>query len=155
MTLVKADNTQITKTAGNSLITAVPEKEPMVTVTIPVYELTTPSGTNYPPISRRLKWRTGQVIKRSEWDAAFPAATVASVSPPTGGIAGGTSVTIKGSGFTPGSTVTFAGGAATNISVINDGRITCKTPAHAAGAADVAVTSDAGTATKTGGFTYV
>jgi hypothetical protein len=154
MTLVKADNTQITKTAGNSLITAVPEKEPKVTVTEPIYELTTPSGTNFPPVSRRLKWRAGQVIKRADWDAAFPAATIASVSPPTGLAAGGTSVTIKGSGFTPGSTVTFAGGAATSISVVNDGKITCKTPAHAAGAADVVATTDAGTATKTGGFTY-
>jgi hypothetical protein len=154
MTLVKADNTPITKSGGNSLITTVPEKDPMVTVTVPVYELTTPSGTNYPPISRRLKWHAGQVIKKADWDAAFPAGTIASVSPPTGLAAGGTSVTIKGSGFTPGSTVTFAGSAATSVNVINDGKLTCNTPAHAAGSADVVVTTNAGAVTKTGGFTY-
>jgi len=154
MTLVKADNTQITKTAGNSLITSVPEAEPRVRVSEPVYELLTPSGTVYPPVQRALKFRAGQVIKRSEWDAAFPAATIASLSPATGVAAGNTSVTIKGSGFTPGSTVTFAGTAATTIKVVSDGVITCKTPAHAAGAVDVVVTSDAGAVTKTGGYTY-
>jgi hypothetical protein len=154
MTLVKADGTQITKTAGNSLIESVTDPDPKVKVTEAVYELSTPSGTKYPPIIRQLKFRADQIIPRSKWDACWATATISSVAPATGAAAGGTAITIKGSGFTPGSTVAIGGVACTSVAVISDGKITCATGAHAAGAVNVVVTTDAGAVTKTGGFTY-
>ena len=62
--------------------------------------------------------------------------TVSSVSPNTGTTAGGTSVTINGSNFAAGATVTFGGTAATNVVVVSRTQITAKTPAGSAGAGD-------------------
>jgi hypothetical protein len=64
-------------------------------------------------------------------------------------------VTINGTGFQNGATVTFGGAAATNIVVVNSTKITAKTPAHAAGAVNVTVTNpDTTSATLTNGYTY-
>ena len=65
------------------------------------------------------------------------------VSPPSGGTAGGTLVTLTGSGFAVGATaVTVGGNTATDVTVVNSSRCTCRTPpAATAGAADVAVTT--------------
>jgi hypothetical protein len=76
------------------------------------------------------------------------------LSPATGAAAGGTSVTINGTNFLGATEVTFDGTPATNLVVVSDTKIRVKTPAHAAGAVDVAVTTPDGTATETGGFTY-
>jgi hypothetical protein len=81
--------------------------------------------------------------------------TVSNVSPSKGAEAGGTSVTIKGSGFLAGATVTFDGIAATNVVVVSSTKITATTPAHAEGAVNVVVTnSNTATGTLSGGFTY-
>ena len=77
------------------------------------------------------------------------------VSPPSGPTAGGTSITITGSGFVAGATVTLGGTAASNVAVLNSTSITALTPAHAAGGVDVVVTNpNAQTGTNVGGFTY-
>jgi len=77
------------------------------------------------------------------------------VSPPSGPTAGGTSITITGTGFVAGATVTLGGTAASNVAVLNTTSITALTPAHAAGAVDVVVTNpNAQSGTSTGGFTY-
>jgi hypothetical protein len=82
-------------------------------------------------------------------------ATVASVSPPSGLTTGGTVVTITGANLTTATAVTFGGTAATSFTVNSDTQITATTAAHAAGAADVAVTtSGAGNATLAGGLTF-
>ena len=47
------------------------------------------------------------------------APTVSSVSPNNGPVAGGTAVTITGTNFAAGATVTFGGTAATNVVVVN------------------------------------
>ena len=80
--------------------------------------------------------------------------TVASVSPNAGPIAGGTDVTITGTDFTGATAVTFGGTAATNVIVVGPTSITATTPAHAAGAVDVVVTTPAGTGTGTNVYTY-
>jgi IPT/TIG domain-containing protein/fibronectin type III domain protein len=86
---------------------------------------------------------------------AVAAPTVSAVSPNTGVIGGGTSVTISGTGFQPGATVTFGGVAATGVNVVNATTITAATPAHAAGAVNVAVTNgDGQSATLTNGYSY-
>jgi hypothetical protein len=85
-----------------------------------------------------------------------PAPTVASVSPNSGTTSGGTSVTISGSGFASGATVSFGGAAATNVNVASGTSITATTPAHAAGAVDVVVTNTGNhSGTLTSGYTYV
>lgn len=86
---------------------------------------------------------------------ANPAPTVSGIAPATGSTAGGTAVTITGTGFLTGATVKFAGVSATNVSVVSATSITATTPAHAAGKVDVVVTNtDAQSATLTQGFTY-
>ena len=66
-----------------------------------------------------------------------------SVTPNTGPSSGGTSVTIKGTGFqTVGAGTTrvfFGGAAATNVVVVNSTTITATTPARAPGAVDILV----------------
>jgi hypothetical protein len=71
-------------------------------------------------------------------------ATVASVSPATGNANGGTSVTITGTNFAAGATVSFGFAAATKVAVVNSTTITAVTPPHVAGSANVVVTNSAG-----------
>jgi photosystem II stability/assembly factor-like uncharacterized protein len=78
-----------------------------------------------------------------------------SVSPNSGTTAGGTAVTLTGTGFTGATNVTFGGTAATNRVVVNSTTITCTTPARAAGTASVVVTTPAGTNAANTLFTYV
>ena len=87
--------------------------------------------------------------------APAPAPTVTAIDPVSGQIAGGTAVTISGTNFVNGATVTLGGSAATEIVVTNSTTITAVTPAHAAGAVDVVVTNpDTQYGTLAGGFTY-
>ena len=78
--------------------------------------------------------------------------TFTSISPSIGPTLGGTTVTIKGTGFTGATGVTFAGIAATGFTVVSDTSITATTPFHAAGAVNVVVTAPGGTASGT--YTY-
>src|SRR5882724_13255668 len=83
------------------------------------------------------------------------APTVGSVSPSSGTTAGGTAVTITGTNFVTGATVTLGGTAATNVVVVSASQMTATTPAHAAGAVNVVVTNpDTQNGTLTNGFTY-
>jgi hypothetical protein len=80
---------------------------------------------------------------------------VTSVSPNCGPASGGTNVTITGSNFKAGATVTFGGAAASNVTFINSSQITCTTPAHFPAAVDVTVRNpDGQSGTLLRGFTY-
>ncbi len=79
---------------------------------------------------------------------------ISNVSPVSGSIDGGTTVTLAGSGFTGATSVTFDGSAGSGLSVTNDGSLTVTTPAHAAGAVNVIVTTPYGSSTSAT-FTYV
>jgi IPT/TIG domain len=59
----------------------------------------------------------------------WQAPTITSINPTTGVFAGGTAVTITGTGFQAGATVKFDGVLATSVVVVNDTTITCVTPA--------------------------
>jgi hypothetical protein len=84
-----------------------------------------------------------------------PTPNVSSVTPNSGTTAGGTSVTISGSGFTTGATLMIGGVPGTNVIVTNSTTITATTPAHAAGAVSVTVTNTNGlSGTRANGFTY-
>ena len=84
-----------------------------------------------------------------------PGPTVTSISPTSGFPAGGASVTITGTGFVSGATVTIGGSTATGVSVVSATQITATTPAHAAGTVNVTVTNpDTQSGTCTNCFTY-
>ena len=76
----------------------------------------------------------------------LPPLAITRVSPNKGPLAGGTSVTINGTGFATGVTgVMFGATPAAGFSLVNDTTVSAVSPAHAAGAVDVTVTTAAGT----------
>jgi hypothetical protein len=84
-----------------------------------------------------------------------PPPTLTSVTPNSGTTAGNTAVTLGGSNFVSGATVTFGGAAAANVVVVSNASITASTPAHAAGVVDVSVTDPgAPSATLANAYTY-
>ena len=80
---------------------------------------------------------------------------VTGVVPSFGSTEGGEAVTVTGSGFVVGASVTFGGLPAGDIVVDPPGAIHCTTPAHQAGLVDVTVRNpDNQSDTLAGGFTY-
>lgn len=154
MALVSADGTLLSKTPGGTVLEDVAETDPKIKVLVNVYRETPYDNVDYPVQMKQLAFRAGQVIRQSEWDKEFTAPTITSISPATGAAAGGDTVTITGTNFTTGTTVTFGGTAGTSVAIENDETLTCVTPAKAAGVYDVVVTTAGGTATEVGGFTY-
>ncbi|MEK6206021.1 MAG: IPT/TIG domain-containing protein, partial [Chloroflexota bacterium] len=123
------------------------------------------SSMSVDPVDDCTFWYTTEYLKANgafNWSTRiasfkFPncGVTVASVSPTSGPIAGGTSVTITGANFSSGATVSFGGAPGTSVVVVNATTITTATPAHAAGTVDVTVTVGSQSGTCTGCFTYV
>ena len=64
-------------------------------------------------------------------------------------------MTLTGANLTGTTGVTFGGTAATSVTVVSATSVTCVTPAKAAGAVSVVVTTSGGNATLTNGYTYV
>lgn len=98
--------------------------------------------------------KSGTIVRQSEHDSWFPPATATSISPATGLAAGNTTVTITGTNLDGVTAITFDGVAATTIVVVSSTKVTCHTPAGSAGPADVVLTDDSGTVTKTAFYTY-
>lgn len=87
---------------------------------------------------------------------AVPPPSVLLVSPATGAANTATSVSLSGSNFQNGATVTFGGSPATSVSVVSVNQITCNTPGLPPGAVDVVVRNpDNQTSTLMNGFTYL
>lgn len=80
---------------------------------------------------------------------------VTSIRPDSGTAAGGKAVTITGTGFTSSTGATIGGVAITSFSVVNSTTITGVTGAHAAADLMDVVVTNGGTATLTGGYTYI
>jgi hypothetical protein len=86
--------------------------------------------------------------------ATNTAPQISGVSPSSGPIAGGTAVTISGTGFTAGATVTF-GGTSASATVVGSTTINAIAPSHASGSVNVVVTNPGGqSATLTNGYSY-
>ncbi len=86
-----------------------------------------------------------------------PAPTLTAISPISGPAAGGTSVTITGTGFLAGgASVAFGASAATNVIVVSDTQITATAPAGS-GTVNVTVTTSSGTTPigPASAFTYI
>ena len=87
--------------------------------------------------------------------APAPAPTISSISPSIGDSAGSSAVTITGTNFVGGATVTIGGVSCTSVSVVSGTSITCVTGAHASGAVNIVVTNpDSQSATLSNGYTY-
>jgi len=84
-----------------------------------------------------------------------PSPIVDAVVPGSGTTAGGTPVNIYGQNFQAGATVYFDTSPATNVVLINQSWIQCKTPAHSAGSVTVKVRNpDGQEGTLTNGYLY-
>ena len=86
-----------------------------------------------------------------------PVPTITSISPGSGTVTGGTSVTIIGTSLTTTTNVTFGGTAAASFTVTDDTHIIATSPALTAGVVDVRVTTLSGISAVTSGdqFTYI
>jgi len=98
--------------------------------------------------------RTGPIDPWQPYPTAASPPLMTGLSPNNGGVAGGTLVTISGTGFTGATAVTFGGTAATAVTVVNSNTITCSSPAKTAGSYDVIVTAPAGATPAGTKFTY-
>jgi hypothetical protein len=89
---------------------------------------------------------------------ALPAPAISSIAPNTGPTTGGTPVTITGTNFQTGATVTFGARQAIDVTVVSETSIIAHTPLGPATqqlAVDVSVTNpDTTKGTATGAFTY-
>ncbi|HUA27949.1 MAG TPA: DUF6519 domain-containing protein [Streptosporangiaceae bacterium] len=104
-----------------------------------------------PPV---LPGQTWQVLNTVVNYSAVPAVT--GISPTSGLVSGGTSVTVSGTGFTAATGVNFGSVSATAVSVVSDDEITATSPAGT-GTVDVTVITAAGTSPTSAAdqFTYV
>jgi len=110
---------------------------------------------------RTISEKLAPAIQNAVGSCIFPAApqnppVVAALFPKSGTTAGGTPVTIAGSGFQAGASVTFGGTPASSVVVVNATTITAVTPARPTGTVAVAVTNpDAQSSSLANGFFYV
>lgn len=82
-----------------------------------------------------------------------PAPTVSAISPTSGANTGGVSVTITGTGFLAGATVSIGGASCVSVTVVSASSITCTTTSGSSGAATVTVVnSDGQTGSLAGAF---
>ncbi len=105
--------------------------------------ITTPGGTNW---NNRLFTYKAPVP---------PAPTVSSLSPTSGTTAGGTTITITGTGFTGAAGIAIGGLPCAGFTVTNTTSATCTTPPGNAGTASVDVTTPNGTNSANALFTYI
>jgi hypothetical protein len=85
-----------------------------------------------------------------------PAPKVNSIAPNSGPAAGGASMTITGTGFLSGATVSLGGTAATGVNVVSSTSITATTATHTAGVVSVVVTNnDSQSSSLSNAYTYI
>jgi hypothetical protein len=115
---------------SDSQITVTTPPHPAGTVDV---QVVTPAGTSGPASGDRFTYTAGSPP------------TVTGLSPTGGSSAGGTSVTITGTGFTGASGVSFGGVPASSFTVTSPTSITAVSPPEAAGTVDVTVATPGGT----------
>lgn len=91
----------------------------------------------------------------SAFTYTLTAPLLSTIAPNTGFTGGGTAVTLTGTGFVTGATVTFGGLAASNVSIVSSTQIVATTPPGTVGSAVVLVTNPGGLISGlASGFTY-
>ena len=95
-----------------------------------------------------------QSVKATPATPKPPVPTISSIDPATGPVAGGTLIAITGTNLIGTSKVMIGGKEATNLTVVSSTKATVTTPAHAAGAVDIVLTTPAGSVAKANAYTY-
>jgi formylglycine-generating enzyme required for sulfatase activity len=90
----------------------------------------------------------------ANWGVIAWQPSIASVTPASGGTVGGTTITIRGSGFDSSTTVTIGGAPAVVVANPNPTTLTVTTPAGQVGFRDVVVQATGGSATGVRAFEY-
>lgn len=125
-----------------------PDESGLLWAVVDQYGNLVPGAIDLDEFGGGASWTTGGI-----WDA--PAPTITSIDPEEGSDAGGIAVTIIGTGFREGASVSIGGSPATNVTVVSPTTITCTTPAGTAGPSDVVVTNPDGQSdTLEDGFTF-
>lgn len=137
-------------------VTTAAVADPEVTVTMDLYDRHTYGRTDAKPEGSvgRLLLKSGSVVRQSTLNALFQPGQVTGVTPTTAPLAGGTVVTITGSGLDGVTAVTFGGTAGTSLTVVNDREVQVTTPAKTAGNHAVVVTDDGNTINTGVSVTY-
>jgi hypothetical protein len=113
---------------------------------------TAPDGSRYNQLINshmywyQQEWSNEGLVCKQRLAAATP--TVTKLTPKTGPVTGGTSVTISGTGFEGATSVKF-GGVAAKFTQSSSTSITATAPAESAGSVDVTVTTAGGTSAVT------
>jgi hypothetical protein len=152
MTVKNAAGTTQTKTAvmaSMADVTPVENKVYKFNGSAELYRAFTPEGTSTVEGGRALALVPGRIYTQTEIDRLFPAATVASATPSTVAVAGGTAVTFRGDNLTGVTAITLGGTGFTAVTVVDERTVTATSPAKTAGTHDVVFTDDSGTVTKT------
>jgi hypothetical protein len=133
-----------------------------LTMTTPADLAPTPAGmtataSSPHPVDVVVATPDGQSVS---WPAGFTydivAPSVTGMTPASGPVSGGTTVTVRGAEFADGAVVLFGGTPATGVVRTSSTSLTVVTPAHAAGAVDVLVRNPDGLqGVRQRGFTYV
>lgn len=115
---------------------------------------TTPSGS-IGSVSVTIQRPSGNMVQLDAFIYTnTPPPDIDHLSPIKGTTSGGTLVTLYGVGFTGTTSVKFGGSSATSITVVNDGEVTCLTPAHISGLVDVEITTPIASDTLSNSFLY-
>ena len=80
--------------------------------------------------------------------------TFTAIAPTSGDVSGGTLVRLTGTDFAPGSTVTFGGLAASEVTYVSSTELTALSPANMRGPVDVVLNTGLSTVTLAQAFTY-
>ncbi len=103
-----------------------------------------------------------QVLSSGGWSDVTPDGSFTYQAPPTitslsstqGSTAGGETITINGTAFTPDAEVTFGGSPATSVKVSSSSRLTAVAPKHSIGPAPVVVSTPVGQSKSTAETVY-
>jgi len=117
-------------------------------------EAISPAGIFGQTVSITVTTNAGRGVGPNLFTYTAAPPTIYSVSPNTGDVAGGESVTITGFRFTGATSVTIGGTEVPSFTVVDDSHITTVTPAHGIGVVNITVTTPIGTGTGLNLFTY-
>lgn len=147
-----------TEVVSNNFAQGVTERSGQIALAAGAHQLRLEFAQGNGGFAMYVRWQGPTVGYQEIPVAAFsrdPAPVITSVSPSSGPQGGGTSITITGSGFVPGSLVLIGNTPAILPVVLDDTTLTATTPAGALGAQDLMVIGPRSTAgTLAGGFTY-
>ena len=148
MTIQKADGTVVTQSTFNSNITE--QVQPSLWLIDQDYYETYHLVGDPETVKngKRLKYRAGRTITTAQKADLYKEPTISTVTPGTAGTGGGVVLTIVGTNLDEVTGVTLGGTACTSVTVVSKTTIRATTPAKSAATYSVAVTTPAGTATK-------